>query len=228
MASPAPAHAPETGLGPRVIVTSSLPVPLRAGDHVTIAGRVNHAPAGARIALETSRSRGWTVAVQDTPGVRGAFRLRWLIPDADTGLLYVRTAALLDGRVVAATKRMSEIIGQPVVRCSAPAPPAAVPAGDGWIVGGLYIEGGAFAGLDQCSAGAYSVTATRRATGAATTVGVAGGHSYTIVLPAGAYTLTPGCGVPTEATVVAGHQAVANTRCLVPISPSRGAAGGRT
>ena len=58
--------------------------------------------------------------------------------------------------------------------------------------------------------------ATNKATGAESTTQVAGMHSYTIVLPAGEYTLRAGCSVPAEATVVAQQQAVADTMCFVP------------
>ncbi len=210
------ADAPKRAVRPAIVLSTSLSGLLRAGDEVTIAGRVRGAAAGTRVTLQTSRSKAWTVVVGAPLRAGGRFRLRWLIGGQDTGLISIRVAALQGGRVVAATKPQQQTIGQASVPCSPPAPPTDVPSGDGWVVGGLYIEGGAYPGIDQCFSGAYSATATSTASAAATTVGVAGGHSYTIVLPAGGYALKAGCSVPAQATVVAGRQTVADTRCLVP------------
>ncbi|MGI8505879.1 MAG: hypothetical protein ACR2MK_03580 [Solirubrobacteraceae bacterium] len=65
-----------------------------------------------------------------------------------------------------------------------------IPVGDGWIVGGAYIRGGPYPGLDECESQTYTATATDTSTGAtAVTQTVAGGHSYTLVVPAGSYAL---------------------------------------
>jgi hypothetical protein len=80
----------------------------------------------------------------------------------------------------------------------------------------VYIEGGAYPGVDQCNSQPYRVTATNSA--GVKTVGpdVAGGHSYWLSLPAGNYTLTASsCGTAT-ATVTAGQTTKADLVCAVP------------
>jgi hypothetical protein len=107
-------------------------------------------------------------------------------------------------------------VGPAFVRCSAPVPPAInIPAGDGWIVGGLYDEGGPFPGIDECSSSGYTITATVADGTVAATQTVAGGHSYTLVVPAGKYTLNARF-CRGQATVTAGRQTAANTICAFP------------
>jgi hypothetical protein len=107
-------------------------------------------------------------------------------------------------------------IGPAPVLCAPPTPPAVnIPAGDGWIVGGRYTIGGPFPGIDVCDGDQYTVTATDANGVVQATQTVAGGQSYTLVVPAGQYTLDSDF-CRGMATVTAGRQTQADTTCAVP------------
>ena len=90
-----------------------------------------------------------------------------------------------------------------------------MPSGDGWITGGVYGEGGAFPGMDACLSQRYTIEALDSGGSVAARETVPGGHSYTLVMPSGSYTLMSG-GCRGRATVRAGQQTKANTFCLYP------------
>lgn len=150
----------------------------------------------------------------------GSFRIRWRVwAGFSFEPLSLRLAILVRGRVGAATIPVHSIVGPAAIKCIPPVPPTVdIPAGDGWIVGGAYIRGGPYPGLDECESQTYTVTATDTSTGAAAaTQTVAGGHSYTLVLPAGSYTLRAGgCTTAAAVTVQAATQTVADAYCDVP------------
>ena len=98
--------------------------------------------------------------------------------------------------------------------------PTDVPDGDGWVAGGLYIEGGVFPGSDQCYASPYTVDVIDKASRVVKSVTVPGLHSYAIVLPPGQYSLRAQCSVPAFFNVTAGQATTANTYCLVPLMGS--------
>jgi hypothetical protein len=117
---------------------------------------------------------------------------------------------------MAQTKPVQSAIGPAAQSCAQPPPPAVdIPVGDGWIVGGRYIEGGPFPGVYECDSEPYTVTATDANGVVQATQGVAGGASYTLVVPAGTYTLQSDFCRGT-ATVTAGQQTQADTVCPVP------------
>jgi hypothetical protein len=190
---------------------------VRIGDTLTIKGHVTHAPLRSWIALQATRTRPWTTIVRAHPMSGGRFVLRWhLSPGTRRGPLQFRVALLSGGRALAATRSVTVGVGPAFVHCAAPVPPAInIPAGDGWIVGGLYDEGGPFPGIDACSSSAYTITATASDGTVAATQTVAGLHSYTLVVPAGTYTLSSRF-CRGQATVRAGRQTKANTICAFP------------
>jgi hypothetical protein len=205
-----------------VIVLSHPPQQvIRQGQTVIVRG-VAEVARGARVELESrpaygKPTPGWQVLVVAVPPRSGRFLLRWRVPAHEqTGPVSLRVVAERRGRIVQATRATSSWVGPAPVYCAPPTPPASVPPGDGWIVGGLYIEGGPAPGLDECYSASYTVTATDQQDMVAGSEDVAGGHSYTLVLPAGSYALRAGCSVQAQATVTAGQQTMANTACLVP------------
>lgn len=202
--------------GISIRITKPLPAVIRVNQFVTVAGTVPGAPRGSQIALELKRSAGWSSAASERVGKPGPFKLGWRV----TGRPYVEaTYRVLVSRnrtVLAATPPKNVAIGPAAVYCKPPVPPAVnIPVGDGWIVGGLYGEGGPFPGIYACSSQPYTVTATNRAGAVVASQHVAALHSYTLVVPAGKYTLaSDGC--HGTATVTAGKQTKANTYCLYP------------
>ena len=204
---------------PSIRLARRLPSVVRIGDTVTIAGRLAPAPPQRpTIALQGRRLRSWLTLARTRPTHAGRFTLRWHVRDGTlTGPLQLRVLALGGGRIVAATQPVTAGVGPRVVRCAAPVPPGTdIPAGDGWIVGGLYDEGGPFPGIDQCSSSAYTITATASDGTVAATQAVAGDQSYTLVVPAGTYALSASHLCRGQATVTAGQQTVANTICAFP------------
>ena len=171
--------------------------------------------------LELRRASSWTAVAQSDSKVHGAFVLRWHVSrHLQTGPVRLRVVALGHRRTLAATRSVASWIGPAYVACAPAAPPAVdIPVGDGWIVGGLYIEGGPYPGLDQCQSSPYTIEARAPDGSLTTTQSVAGGHSFTLVVPAGSYTLraTSGCpGTSAPVSVTAGRQANADTICAVP------------
>jgi hypothetical protein len=117
---------------------------------------------------------------------------------------------------LAVTSRSQTFVGSAAVYCKPPVPPAVnIPPSDGWIVGGLYEQGGPFPGILECSGAAYTVTAVNSSGTVRASQSVARRHSYTLVVPAGHYTLTSG-GCRGTATVRAGRQTKADTYCDLP------------
>ena len=203
---------------PSIRLARALPSVVRIGDAVTIAGRLVSAPAGRpEIALQGRRLRSWLTLARTRPA-RARFVLRWHVrPGTLTGPLQLRVAALTGGRLLAATHPINVGVGPAKTRCAAPAPPAVdIPVGDGWIVGGLYDEGGPFPGIDQCSSEAYTITAKASDGSVAATQTVPGDHSYTLVVPAGTYALSASPGCRGQATVSPGKQTTADTICALP------------
>jgi hypothetical protein len=203
-----------------VALAHPLPGVVRQGDHVTVSGHVRGASGHLQIVFESERLTATTWSVLARTRVRGRqrFTLRWDVPTtATTGPLSLRVVAFKARRVVAATAPSQSAIGPATVQCAAPVPPAVdIPVGDGWIEGGVILEGGAFPGIDECQSQPYTVTATNAAGRLAATMNVPGGHSYALApLPAGTYALTSGA-CRGQATVTAGQGTTANTYCLYP------------
>jgi hypothetical protein len=203
---------------PSIRLARELPSVVRIGDTVTVAGRL--AP-GRRdrpaIALQGRRLRSWLTLARTRATRAGRFALRWPVRAGTlTGPFQLRVVALAGGRVLAATRPITVGVGPRFVRCAAPVSPGTVPAGDGWIVGGLYDEGGPFPGIDRCSSAEYTITATASDGSIAATQTVAGDHSYTLVVPAGTYALSAGNVCRGQATVDAGQQTQADTVCAFP------------
>ncbi len=200
---------------PAVVLSAPLPSVVRVNEELSVAGRVRHAPARARAALESMQAGQWHVLAKVELGARNRFALTWRVTGPAGRQLRLRVAALLRRHVVAATPAHTATVGSAVVYCSPPVPPTSVPPGDGWIVGGLYGEGGAYPGVDQCITYAYTLTVTDAGGTVVATQQVPPKQSYTVVLPTGSYSLRGGCGSG-SATVTAGKQTVANMYCLYP------------
>jgi len=217
LVAPSLALADGSAVQPSIRLARRIPDVVRIGDTLTIRGRVTHAPARSWIALQAERAHPWTTIVRAHPTSGGRFVLRWhLGPSTRTGPLQFRVAVLTAGRALTATHPVTVGVGPAFVRCAALVPPAInIPAGDGWIVGGLYGEGGPFPGIDACSSSPYTVTATASDGTVAATQTIAGLHSYTLVVPAGTYTLSARF-CRGQATVTAGRQTKANTICAFP------------
>jgi hypothetical protein len=208
-----------------IALSQPLPTLVRVGQTVTIRGRLTPGMKGVEIALEDRGPNGqqpssWGRLIEARAAANGAFSLRWRVGQGSSRLVQARVAAIQRRRTIAATAAAQLAIGPAAVPCAAPVPPAVnIPVGDGWIEGGLIIQGGAFPGVYECESQPYTVTATNTATGAvAATMNVAGGHSYTLVVAAGSYTLTTTMGCPGRgtATVSAAMGTTANAFCDVP------------
>jgi hypothetical protein len=197
-----------------VRVSVSLPNVVTAGTAVTIAGRVSHAPADATAELESRAPSGgrWTVLARAKIS-HGRFSLRWT--PRTSSFLTSRVIVVRRGRTLASTKTAMILVGAAPVYCAAPSPPGSLPAGDGYIVGGVYNVGGPAPGITVCQGQANTVTVTSAAGATVATQNVAGGQSYTFVVPAGMYTLQAGFCSGT-ATVRAGAETKADTVCPVP------------
>jgi hypothetical protein len=205
-----------TGPAPSITLSKPPPSIIRQDDTLVVSGRIHHAKGAIRAALELMRSTWSTVATAQVSS-SGRFTITWHVPSSENvGPVTLRVEARRHRHVLTRTKAVQSAIGSAAVPCAPPAPPAVdIPVGDGWIVGGLYIVGGPFPGIDNCSGSAYTVTATDAAGVVQATQDVPGGDSYTLVVPAGTYTLTSGsCSGP--ATVTAGQQTHADTVCPVP------------
>jgi hypothetical protein len=198
-------------------VTTPIPNSIRVGQQLLVKGVVRTVPRGSRVALERQGSSGgWTIVAASIPGKLGRFTLDWRVSGPAYRQATLRVAALFGGQIVVTTPTYTILIGPAKVYCKPPVPPATmIPAGDGWIVGGLYGEGGPAPGIFACSGNAYTVTATNRSGKVEATQHVAGLHSYTLVVPAGRYTLKSGV-CSGQAKVRAGRQTTANTYCLFP------------
>lgn len=211
-------HSPCRRLSLRPGALSS---PLRVGQTIRFSGRVRcraRSVATLQGRVVGPHVRRWR-ALERAPLPAGAarFSLRWKVPSSLQGKQFsIRVAVLVHGRAAAFTIPVTGIIGPSVVKCLPPVPPAVnIPPGDGWIVGGLYDEGGPYPGINECSPTPYTVTATDSYGRTLASVTVPGRASYTIVVPAGSYTLASGA-CHGSATVTAGHGTQANVYCLFP------------
>jgi hypothetical protein len=181
---------------------------VRLGQVVAVSGTVTHPPARARIQLQGRTTAAWHALL--SVSFRGEnFMLRW---HARTRPLQLR-AVLLSGRHrIATSAPASLLVGSAIVRCHPAAAPADLPAGDGWIEGGVYLQGGPAPGIDQCQSESSTFTATSVSGSVVASQNLAGGDGYALVVPAGTYQLQDG-GCTGKATVSAGHRTVADTDC---------------
>lgn len=223
LAGPAAARTAPVPNGVRLrLGPHTLPGSPRVGQVVLMTGHVRSA-APSVVAIEHrglgSHPGRWRILSKvRLPAGGGSFRIRWRVPSRlSFHGVDLRLAVLVGRRVDAATIPVAAIVGPATVHCAAAVPPPVdIPPGDGWIEGGAYIEGGPAPGLDECVSDAYTVTARNPATGAAVSQPVAGGRSYTIVVPAGTYTLTSnGCSSP-PVSVSPGREVSADVVCAVP------------
>jgi hypothetical protein len=212
------AGAESIGARPAITLTRAMPNPVRVGQVVTIGGRVRHVASAARAVLESKRApqARWVVVARTRQRRGGLFTLRWRIP-APAGWMLWRVAVVSNARVLSATPSQQALVGQAPVYCKPPPPIMQnIPAGDGWIVGGDYIEGGPAPGLYECESQAYTVVARDQAGAVVASQQVAGGHSYVLVVPAGHYSLRAStCGFG-SATVTSGTRTRADMVCPVP------------
>jgi hypothetical protein len=216
-ARPGPAGAPSSIAQSSIVLRTPLPNIVRIAQRVTITGRVATRPLGARVALEAQRTSAWSIVAGSDLPRSGAFSLLWQVQKS-TGLgpLKLRVVVTRRGRLLVSTPVGQSFVGSALVYCKPAVPPASsVPAGDGWIVGGVYGVGGAFPGIFACLSTPYMVTATNASGAVVASQTVPALHSYTLVVPAGTYTLASG-GCRGNATVVAGRQTKADTHCDYP------------
>ena len=183
-------------------------------------------PCDEPVILQGRRSAGQRGAEWHTLGgnvpmatdhrFRASFSFPWHVAKhLATGPLSLRVV-LRDRYGLATTRPTQSFVGPAPVYCAPPSSPGNVPAGDGWIVGGAYVEGGPFPGVYECESEAYTITATDSSGAVAASEDVAAGHSYTLVVPAGRYALrASSCGMA-SATVAAGAQTHADAVCPVP------------
>ena len=201
---------------PAIALSAPLPSVVRVNQELGVSGRVSDAPPRTRAALEELQSGSWHVLAKVRLGKHERFALTWEVTGPAYRSLTLRVAALRHHSVIAATPSHTSTVGPAAVYCAPPVPPATnIPVGDGWIEGGLYGEGGAYPGVYECITYAYTLTVTDSSGSVVATQQVAPKHSYTIVLPAGSYTLRGGCGSG-SGTVTAGKQSDVNMYCLYP------------
>jgi hypothetical protein len=184
---------------------------VRVGQVVTVSGTADHRPAHARVELQGRITAGWHTLV--TVALRGdRFTLHWHVRAREFQL----RATLVSGRRrIASSETAPVLVGSAIVRCRPAAPPATLPAGDGWIQGGVYLQGGPAPGIDQCQSSSSTLTATSPGGQMVASQNLAGGNGYSLVLPAGAYQLRDGeC--RGMATVTAGRRTAADTDCDFP------------
>jgi hypothetical protein len=184
---------------------------VRLGQVVAMSGTAMHPPADARIQLQGRTIARWHALL--TVSVHGGnFTLRWHVRAREFQL----RAILLSGRRRVATSPVASVlVGSAIVRCHPAAAPSRLRAGDGWIEGGVYLQGGPAPGIDQCQSASSTVTATSVSGALVASQSLAGGDGYALVVPAGAYQLKDGqC--TGQATVAAGRRTVADTDCDFP------------
>lgn len=202
---------------PRIVLSKPLPSLVRIGQRVVIKGHALRAGAHARAALQVRGLHPWTTVARARTGAHGAFTIRLHVAKSNPGPVSLRVALLANGRVVASTKVMQSAVGPKPVYCAPPVPPAVnIPVGSGWIVGGLYLEGGPYPGIFACEQQPYTIKAESTSGAVVASQQVAAGHSYTLVVPAGTYMLRASTCGSGSATVTAAHQTKADTICPVP------------
>ena len=184
---------------------------VRVGQVVPVSGSVSRLPRQARVQLQSRTTGAWQT-VLSSPLRDADFTLHWHVR---TRAYQLRAVLLSEGHRVAASATASVLVGPAIVRCRPAAAPTMLPAGDGWIAGGVYLMGGAAPGLDQCQSSASTITATSTSGSVVLTKKLAGGDGYALVLPAGGYELRDGV-CRGQATVTAGQRTVADTDCDYP------------
>jgi hypothetical protein len=183
-------------------------------------GSVRGAPAGSVVILEQLKARHHWSAITRAPVRGGHFFMQWSVPEVRS--LTVRLMLRAGSRALANTAPSTVYPRKVLVkRCSAPIPPASVPAGDGWVTGGVYTVGGPAPGIDECR-GASTLSVSNQS-GVVATQQVPEGASYTLVLPAGNYELAAGSKLAPGVTlcqgtaiVTAGQETRADTVCSIP------------
>src|SRR5664279_1928190 len=184
---------------------------VRLGQVVAVSGTATDPPAHARIQLQGRTIAGWHALL--AVSFHGeTFRLQWHVRAREFQL----RAMLLSGRHrIATSAAAAVVVGSAIVRCHPAAAPAHLPAGDGWIEGGVYLQGGPAPGIDQCQSGSSTVTVTSVGGSLVASQNMAGGDGYALGVPAGAYQLKDGqC--TGQATVTAGRRTIADTDCDFP------------
>jgi hypothetical protein len=223
----------------KILLSHALPTVVRQGQKVLVKGRVAGAvvlpPPCSGACIVFAELLGKRLGGSQTTGsfhvlartacceLHGRFTITWHVPKKFAlGVLSLRVAVVYpaaapDQRTLAATAPSTSFVGQAPVYCAPPVPPMVnIPASDGWIVGGAYIEGGPAPGIDLCESQPYSVTALSQAGAVIASEQVAGEHSYMLVVPAGTYQLNAKpCGLG-SATVRAGQETKADAICAVP------------
>jgi hypothetical protein len=184
---------------------------VRLGQVVLVSGTVTHPPADSRVQLQGRTTGAWHALL--TASFHGEdFTVRWHVRSRE---LQLRAALLSGGHQIATSAAASLLVGSAIVRCHAAPAPANLPPGDGWIEGGVYLQGGPAPGIDQCQSESSTVTATSVGGDVLASQNLAGGDGYALVVPAGSYQLKDGeCNG--EATVIAGRRTVADTDCDFP------------
>jgi hypothetical protein len=212
----APSAAAHGQIRPRVI--ASPPSQGRVGEVAHVSGRVRHAPRGARVVLEKHLAGGQWAVVALAPLQGTRFSLDWQPKVA--GFVMLRLALRLSGHDLAISHTASALVGHANVYCSKAPAPTNLPAGEGWITGGLYIAGGPAPGIFACEGGSHTVSVSDQSGAVVATQQVTGPASYTFILPAGQYKLSePGAGYcrsEQSVTVTAGAETKADTVCDVP------------
>ncbi len=216
VATAASGHAGSTRSRPSIVLDRPLPPGVQVGERLTIAGHARKGPRRGQVALESSSGRHWRIRASTALERGGAFALQWVIPNrTEAGRLKLRVVLRRKSRVLAGTPPTESVVGSSSGPCGTRPPPGNVPAGDGWIVGALFSEGGHPPGTPRCAVEPYTVTASNSAGMVAASQLVPAGDAYTLVVPAGSYTLRSG-GCRGTATVAAGQQTNANISCLYP------------
>lgn len=215
-ALPAHARPPAFAAGvPKVHLDGPIPTLLSAGERVKLSGRVSGGSRGEQIALESHAGGAWKI-VKRAPVSAGAFKLAWTPAAGQT--LTLRLTLRLAGRVIAYSSKLTLRVGPAPQFCPKAPAPTSVPAGDGWVYGGLYDSGGPAPGVFNCQSGPYTVVAVDEAGQPALSQPVSG-MDYVLLLPAGSYELEAdesSCFSEAAVLVVAGKGVKANTICDVP------------
>jgi hypothetical protein len=131
---------------------------VRLGQVVAVSSTATHPPAHARIQLQGRMTAAWHALL--TVSFHGDnFTLHWHVRAREFQL----RAMLLSGRHRIATSAVASLlVGSAIVRCHPAAAPANLSASDGWIEGGVYLQGGPAPGIDQCQSRSSTVIAGRR------------------------------------------------------------------
>ncbi len=200
---------------PRVHFDVPIPTLLAGGESVTLTGTISNAGARAALVLESKDAgHDWRKSAR-APVRRSTFKLTWLPPADRT--IELRFAILRARRLLTRSNTLTMRTGPAPHYCPTPHAPTDVPAGDGWISGGLYESGGPEPGILVCVSGPYSIAAVNEAGTAVTTAEVTG-QDYTLIVPPGNYELAAKDGTCySEETLIvtAGKGVQARTICEI-------------